>query len=1299
MKAPAKKSPRPHTPAKAGRSAGPAASAGRQFPIVGVGASAGGLEAFTQLLKQLPVDTGFGFVLVQHLDPQHESALAKLLTRATTMPVHEVTNNLRVQPNHVYIIPPNTSLGITHGVLKLRPRSDSRSAHRAVDLFFEALAKDRGERAIGVILSGTATDGTLGLEAIKAEGGLTFAQDDTARYDSMPRNAVAAGCVDLVLSPDKIARELARIARHPYVAGQAPGAARPAAPTTGDRNESPEQAGFPRILQLLRNHTGVDFSLYKSSTIQRRIMRRTVLSRQDTPEKYAGFLQGNPKELDALYADVLINVTSFFRNPEAFDVLRRKVFPRLLAQRGDEPLRVWVLGCSTGQEAFSLAMTFVEAAEKVPHAHKLQVFATDLNDANLVKARRGLYAKSLVHDVSPERLRRFFTEEEGGYRVNKPVRELVVFAQQNVISDPPFSRMDLISCRNVLIYLEPSLQKKVFPNFHYALKPEGCLFLGASESIGSFTDLFTPLDKRQKLFAKKAASSRAFQLPATKQPGRRPPAGPAPSTTLPSGRKSDGTPETWRGELSAEREADRVTVNQFAPPSVLINADLQILQFRGPTGAYLEPPTGKASFDLLKMARDGLMLPLRAVIERAKKENRTTRTEQVRVRQNGRTRLVNVEVVPLKNLKERSFLVLFADAEARGRTTPEATGPVAPPPRHATTREESGRIVALERDLAEARDYLQSTQEYQEAANEELQASNEEGQSANEELQSLNEELETSKEELESTNEELTTVNEEMVNRNAELNRLNNDLTNLETSTHLVIVLLNRDLTIRRFSTQAEKQFNLLAVDVGRSFGTVRHNLAVPGLDALITTVIASGQECEREVRTAAGRWYSLRVRPYLTQDKKVDGAVLVLMDIDELKRTERLISEEHEHAEAIIRTVPDPLAILTADLRLLSANESFYRAFKVTPEEAKNHLIYELDRGSWNIPALRRLLEDILPRNSFFDDFEVTHHFARLGRRSLLLNARMLKDPAGSTKEILLGIHDITDRKLAEEALAKARAELARYAGQLEKQVTKRTAELTAANRRLVASVRSISRGKEEYRQLFVEAQVMHKKLRHLTHQILTAQEEERKKISRELHDDVVQTLVGINVELSALVHGNSAGVRALKNKIAHTQRLVEKSVDSVHRFARELRPAVLDDLGLIPALHAYCVGLAQRKKLKIKLTAFGGVEALDSDKRTALFRVVQEALTNVARHAQATRAQVVITRIPDAIRLEVRDDGKSFKVKKSLQTKYNKRLGLVGMRERIEMVGGNLVIESVSGKGTTVRAEIPFNHAKNHQ
>jgi two-component system CheB/CheR fusion protein len=487
-----------------------------------------------------------GFGLVQHLDPVHESALTQLLARASTMPVYEVTQNMRVEPNTVYVIPPNKQMAIVGGVLKLSPRGKVRGAARSIDFFFEALAQDQRERAIGVVLSGTASDGTLGLEMIKAEGGLTFAQDESAKYDSMPRSAIAAGCVDFVMSPAEMASELTRIASHPYVtnaviepAVHSPPAMGDAAapamaseaereddqqespdaplasgghgtPRTGSRQAKQEAAAataaapgaaqddFRKILLLLRNHCGVDFSLYKSNTIQRRVTRRLVLNKHHTLTEYALFLKGNTKELDALYSDVLISVTSFFRNPEAFDALRRSVFPNLLSQRAhDEPVRVWVLGCSTGQEAYSLAMTFAEAAADDARGARLQIFATDLNEALLEKARHGLYAKSLAQDISPERLRRFFVEEEGGYRVTKALREQVVFARQNVMSDPPFSRMDLVTCRNLLIYFEPELQKKIFPAFHYALKPGGFLFLGASESIGQFTELFAPADKKQ----------------------------------------------------------------------------------------------------------------------------------------------------------------------------------------------------------------------------------------------------------------------------------------------------------------------------------------------------------------------------------------------------------------------------------------------------------------------------------------------------------------------------------------------------------------------------------------------------------------------------------------------------------------------------------------------------------------------------------------------------------------------------------------------------------------------------------
>lgn len=1059
------------------KSAQPSASGNpgaESFPIVGIGASAGGLEAFTELLKHLPLDSGMAFVLVQHLDPQHESVLVQLLARTTRLPVQNVTHNLRALANHVYVIPHNTHLTIARGVLKLQPRPKTPAMHRSIDLFFESLAQDQRERAIGVILSGTASDGTLGLEAIKAEGGITFAQDDSAHYDSMPRSAAAAGCVDFVLSPKAIARELTRIAKHPYVAAPTRALSTPeddrasatahadddtALPSGGaaarrprvrtDASQSDKDSGFKKILLLLRGHSGVDFSLYKSTTIQRRIARRMVLGKQHTLESYAQFLRGNAKELDALYSDVLISVTSFFRNPEAFDVLKKKIFPKFLKQRNDDPVRIWVLGCSTGQEAYSIAMTFMEAAGKAASARTLQVFATDLNDNLLHKARHGLYAKSLAQDIAPERLRRFFVEEQGGYRIIKSLREMVVFARQNLIADPPFSRMDMISCRNLMIYLEPSLQKKALPTFHYALKPEGFLFLGASESIGGFTDLFEPANKKYKIYSKKSTSHAVtFHLPIKKdrqaRPDKRPAALLAPATDI---------ADAGRGVLNAQREADRITVNHFAPPGVLINAQMQILQFRGVTSAYLEPPPGKASFDVLKMAREGLMLPLRTAIGKAMKKNKIARQDNVRVLQHGKTRTISIEVVPLKNLRERCFLIWFDETDKK----PLANAAAPPKASRGRSKNErtdregnSRRFSHLEAELSETRDYLQSIQEQHETTSEELQAAHEEVQSANEELQSINEELETSKEELESTNEELITVNEEMASRNTELNRLNSDLINLQASAKLIIVLLGRDLTIRHFSTQAEKQFNLRATDIGRPIGTVRHNLVFqpadtsseqgrgttprarhrratfpeatrdeslappdqssPDLESLIVGVIADVRERECEVRDSEGRWYSLRVRPYFALDNKVDGAVLVLLDIDDIKHHEQAVAAARDYATSILQHARHPLVVLNADLQVCTANEAFYNTFKVTPAESQGRLLYHLGNHQWDIPRLRELLEDVLPRNSFFNEVEITHDFETIGRRTMLLSANPLGGAAGRPAQILLNVQDITE-------------------------------------------------------------------------------------------------------------------------------------------------------------------------------------------------------------------------------------------------------------------------------------------------
>jgi two-component system CheB/CheR fusion protein len=1070
----------------AGESGSDDAGAHGQFPIVGIGASAGGLEAFTQLLAALPLDTGMGFVLVQHLDPQHDSALAQILSRATSLPVAEISDNQRVEPNHIYVIPRDTNLSIERGALKLSARATSRTPPRPIDAFFESLAQDRRELAIGIVLSGTASDGTLGLEAIKAEAGITFAQDQTAKYDSMPRSAIASGSVDLVLSPADIALELARIAAHPAVAGQllelrekteggrtnvdrgeidhAKSAAHPyhdTAPASGSppdvsngssrsaekqvharpkreqRSEGTPGDAYKKILVMLRNHSAVDFSLYKSTTIRRRIARRLVLSKQPTLGEYAHFLQGNIPELDALYSDVLIGVTSFFRNPEVFESIQREVLPALLKQRNDETIRCWVPGCSTGQEAYSLAMLFVEVAEKAQSARPLQMFATDLSEAQLDKARHGLYARSLAEDVSPQRLRRFFTEEEGGYRVGKALREMVVFSRQNVIADPPFSRMDLISCRNLLIYLEPEVQKKAIAMFHYALRPGGFLVLGASESIGGFTELFATVDKKHKIYARKAAPTPVVQMPLSRF--ARDHVHPSDERQWPP-RKAVGAFSSERangpsGERSPEREADRVAVNQFAPPSVLINAESQVLQFRGTTSAYLEPPTGKASFHILKMARDGLTVPLRSAIAEATKENKTARRENVRLQRNreaGEPRTVNLEVIPLKNLAERYFLIVFEEPDRAGR------GPARQPPARSTLSkaEEATRVAELETELSETREYLQAIQEQHEAAIEELQASNEEVQSGNEELQSVNEELETSKEELESANEELSTVNDEMRNRNTELNRLNNDLINLQNSTKLAIVLLGRDLSVRRFSTQAERLFGLLAADVGRPIGNVRHTLVRPfqaasahaglpnaaqtpdahvDLERIAAEVIETLREQECEVQDKTGRWYQLRVQPYVTVDGNVDGGVLVLIDVDTMKRAEQAIAGARDYAEAVIATVREPLLVLDDQMRIESANLAFYRTFAVNPKGTVGRFLHEIGIGQWDIPPLYERLEKVLSESDAFEDFQVQHDFPGVGPKIILLNARRMRGAEGKSARILLAIEDITARRRAE--------------------------------------------------------------------------------------------------------------------------------------------------------------------------------------------------------------------------------------------------------------------------------------------
>jgi two-component system CheB/CheR fusion protein len=706
----------------------------KAFLIVGVGASAGGLEAFTLLLKNIPPHTGMAFVLVQHLAPAKESILTDLLSKATSLPVREVTEGMAIEPDHVYVIPPNAFMTIFHGVLRLSPRAESPAQHMPIDSFFRSLAEDQGQHAVGIILSGTGSDGSLGIQAIKAEGGIVLAQDGSAKYDGMPKSAVATGSVDYVLPPEKMGAELARISRHPFMTLHA-------TLKTGPLLQAGED-DLNKIFMRIRTATGVDFTYYKQATVLRRIHRRMLLHKIDALGQYVRYLLENPKEAGILYQDILINVTAFFRDPETFTALKNVVFPRFIEKiSSDTPLRVWVPGCSTGEEAHSIAMCFAEFCEERGVSHPIQFFASDIDEVAVEKARQGLYPDTIAQDVSPERLRRFFVKTDQGYHVSKPIRELCVFARQNLVKDPPFSKMDLISCRNLMIYFGPVLQKKALPILHYALNPAGYLMLGRSESIGEFANLFTLVDKNSRIYSKKTALS-GLHLDAERGPVRE---------RADVKKKAE---DHAAGGTDIQKEADSIILNRYSPPGLVINEDMEILQFRGNISPYLRPQPGKASLNLMKMAGESLTMELRVLIHQAAGKDAAVRKEGIKVRHNNIVSTINIEVIAFKprDTRERHFLVVIEDAVPAVREPKKKPGKAAARTKGRPSEDQAG---ALALELAATQQHLRSIVAEHEASTEELKALNEEVQSSNEELQSINEELETSKEELQSTNEDL----------------------------------------------------------------------------------------------------------------------------------------------------------------------------------------------------------------------------------------------------------------------------------------------------------------------------------------------------------------------------------------------------------------------------------------------------------------------------------------------------------------------------------------------------------------
>ena len=879
------------------------------FPIVGIGASAGGLEALSQLLGHLPIDTGMGFVVVQHLAPKHESLSAEIFSRVTRMKVSEVKEGVRVQPNCVYILPPNFSMGILNGVLNLMPRTEVRGLHLVIDFFLQSLAEDLKNRAVGVVLSGTGSDGTQGLLAIKAEGGITFAQaPKSAKFESMPQSAIDSGAVDLALSPQQIAEELARIAHHPYVVPVTSEAHETSSPDDDDEPLSPQDS-LRHIFLLLRNICHTDFTLYKYNTIKRRIDRRMVLHKIEDLKAYAKLLSQKPDEVKALYADILINVTSFFRDPEAFKALQQTVFPKLMEGRAPgTPIRVWSPGCSTGEEVYSIAISLLEFLGEGASATPIQVFGSDISEQAIQKARRGEYPETITREVSRERLSRFFTKMEGGgYKISKSIRDLCLFSRHDVTTDPPFAKIDLISCRNLLIYFAAALQKRVFPVFHYALGPKGFLWLGQAESIGNFSDLFSVVDTASHIYSRKNAPvALSFNFRS--------------STYVPGRQEIIREPAPFVKEVvDMQKITDGAIQEQY--PGVLIDEAMEILQFRGRTGPFISPAPGLPSNNLLKMANPEILSDLRLAIQAAKKQKVTVKRDGLSIREGRVLRHFDLRVIPIKPTPPANghyYLIHFEDAPEAD--TRKKTGTASRNNKSTKPSRRDPALVELQQELTSNQEYQQSLVEKYEAAQENLTAANEELQSTNEELQSTNEELETAKEELQSGNEELTTVNDELQTRSLEQVQTNDDLVNLLGSAQIPIVMMGNDRRIRRFTPLAGKVLNLIQSDVGRplshfnlEFSTQEMDL---DLEQMVSEVIESMEPREVEVQDHRGRWFRLQARPYKTSDGKIDGAVLALVDIDALKLSLKEVNTANAEAEKANRAKDLFLATLSHELR-----------------------------------------------------------------------------------------------------------------------------------------------------------------------------------------------------------------------------------------------------------------------------------------------------------------------------------------------------------------------------------------------
>lgn len=1201
------------------------------FPIVGIGGSAGGVEAYIELFEHLPSSTGMAFVIVPHLSADQRSYLPEILARHTRMEIAIIENGMRPEPDHVYILPPNARVSLQNGAFHLEVRPGE-GTHRPIDFFFRSLASEQGNFGIGVVLSGMDADGSVGLKTIKSESGISIVQSpESARFPDMPRSSISADHVDMVLPPDRIARYLAQLGTRfgaPALRGLEEGVA-----------PREEQQHFGRILKLLRGVSGVDFRQYKPDTLQRRIARRMLMLRVDTLADYASFLQGDNKELHELHEDVLINVTRFFRDPEAFDALKNVVFSHIFEDWPPEhQLRVWVPGCSSGEEVYSIAMCLLEFLTGNTGEPPIQIFGTDASELSIQKARAGLYPEAITNEVSPERLRRFFIKTEKGYQVAKRIRDLCIFARQNLCNDPPFSRLDLISCRNVLIYFGPQLQEQLIPTFHYALRQDGFLFLGASETIREFTDLFRLTDRKNRIYSKIGTTPRNAFLDLV----------PRGFPELSAETVNVAASDTW-GDLDIQRTADRLVLARYAPPGVVINEKLEILQSRGHTGPFLEMGQGTASLQLTRMMRESIASQVISAVKQAIERDLPVQVERLQVRDGDQIYETTLEVLPLHtaHARTRYFLVLFVP-RSRGPediSIPEISS------QELSEYEKDRAIAQLRHDLSSTKLYLQSLLEERDARNQELISANEEIQSANEELQSTNEELETTKEELQSSNEELQTVNDELQNRNAALTQTSNDLQNLLNSVNLPMLMLNNEFSIRHFTPQIQRLMNVRSSDIGRPLGDIRLNLNVDNLEPLFAEVLDTLAAREIEVQDREGHWYLLRVRPYRTTDNKIDGVVVVLVDIDEQRCSQQQLRNARDFARSIIAGIPLPLAVVDSDFRIRITNEAFCKLASSTNEALERRFLPDLAAALWGMDRpLRSGLEGLRRNRGEVNSFEFEHKTSDDSARVFLVRGCPLQ-PDGE-RFMLITFENLTAHKEIERLL-------------------------NAERKRLESAVESTTKELDRSRE----------ELRALTGSLMTSQEEERRRLARELHDDINQRLAVLSMDGQEILRNFGENPAAVRQKLQETLTRMGQLAEDVRGLSHRLHPSIIEDLGLAPALRSLTEEFGEREGMITTFQAEGVPQDLSFEVGTGLYRIAQEALRNIGKHAGRTHVKVTLRGNSASLELQVTDAGRGFDPESK-----RSGLGLISMEERARLIGATFRVQSAPGEGTKITVHVPL-------